>query len=240
MSQHTFITGQFVRIDQPLANVVERLLAALFDLMVMIFLTVTLLPFAMASTYSAGDDLTMTIFWYLLIVLPILCYHMICEYFFNGQSLGKMVVGLRVVAADGSKPSASSVFLRFLFFLIEGYTGFGLVVMLFTKDNQRLGDIAAGTYVIKTRYVYVANPFYAKKEMFPMNYRPVFPQAAELSLRQLEVIQETYYAKGAGAKVACVELAQKICQYLNLSVSGLSTHQFFGQLIYDYRYMTAE
>ncbi len=37
-----------------------------------------------------------------------------------------------------------------------------------------------------------------------------------------------------------VELAQKICQFLKINVSNVPVHQFFSQLIYDYRFVNAE
>ena len=242
MAQHTFITGQFVRIDQQLANTGQRVVAAILDLIFKFFLATALFSFlGLGGFFYDSEYESMTVFLYFFIViLPVLCYDMIFEYFCNGRSWGKMMMGLRVVAADGSKPSSSSIFFRFIFYLLEGYTGFGIVVMLFTKDNQRLGDIAGETYVIKTRTVYMGNMLAASKSQFPQGYVPVYPQVAQLSLRQVEVIQECYYAKGEDANSTKNDLAQKICQFLKISVSNVSVHQFFSQLIYDYRFLNAE
>ncbi len=243
MAQHTFITGQFVRIDQQLANAGQRVVAAILDLIFKFLLASSLISLVLGAGgvfYHYESENMNTFLYFFLVLLPVLCYDMIFEFFCNGRSLGKMIMGLRVVASDGSKPSSTSIFFRFIFYLLEGYTGFGIVVMLFTKDNQRLGDIAGETYVIKTRSVYMGNMLAAAKNQFPQGYVPVYPQAAQLSMRQVEVIQECYFAKGEDAYPTKVELAQKICQFLKINVSNVPIHQFFSQLIYDYRFINAE
>ena len=69
---------------------------------------------------------------------------------------------------------------------------------------------------------------------------PVFPQVTQLSLRQVEVIRECYFANGEDAYSTKIDLAQKICQVLKINVSNMNVQQFFSQLIYDYRFMNAE
>ena len=113
-------------------------------------------------------------------------------------------------------------------------------MMLFTKNNQRLGDLAGGTYVVKLKNVWLGNAYVNSLADFPPGYQPVYPQAAELSQRQMEVIQDAYFTHGADSESMRVELAQKVCEQLHLSVSGINTYQFFGQLAYDYRFMLAK
>lgn len=64
---------------------------------------------------------------------------------------GKNLMNIRVVKADGSTPGISSYLLRWLLFPIDSLLtgGFGLLVVLLTKNSQRMGDLAAGTMVIK-------------------------------------------------------------------------------------------
>lgn len=243
MTQHTFVTGQFVRIDQPLANVGQRALSSFIDIVMkgmlssFMAMVVAMLGYSVRFYY---DSSVLFALYYLLVFLPFLLYDPFVEYFCGGRTLGKMMMGLRVVTSDGSKPSFASTAIRSVFYLFEGYSGFGLVAMLFTKDNQRLGDLAADTYVIKERYVHVANMLAATKAMFPPNYRPSYPQVSELSLRQVEVIQETYYVRGILGEDLRLKLSQQICKYLKLNVSGLTTQQFLGQIVYDYRFLMAE
>ena len=61
-------------------------------------------------------------------------------------------MNIRVVKLDGS-PSIGSYLLRWLLFIVDGplTSGLGIFVILLTKNNQRLGDLAAGTMVIKEK-----------------------------------------------------------------------------------------
>lgn len=237
MAQHTFITGQFVRIDQQLANASQRAVSALIDILIKIIVGTIMM--GIVASLGLSWDHFFSVYTLLLFSL-ILLYDILFEYLNAGRTLGKMMMGLRVVTADGSKPSFATAFVRAVFFFVEGYSGFGIVAMLFTKDNRRLGDLAADTYVIKDKYIYMVNSLAAKKAMFPPDYRPTFPQVINLSLQQVEVIQETYYERGALGENLRLKLSQQICKFLNINVSGFTTQRFLSQLVYDYRFMMAE
>lgn len=237
MADHTFVTGQFVRIDQTLANAGDRAVAALLDLVVVVMIASSL-SMLLLPLWDEGE--LQFLIYVILYVLPLLLYNFLSEWLMKGRTLGKMALGLQVVGGDGSVPSVLSLFYRWVFFLVEGYTGFGLVMMLFTKNNQRLGDLAGGTYVVKLKNVWLGNAYVNSLADFPPGYQPVYPQAAELSQRQMEVIQDAYFTHGADSESMRVELAQKVCEQLHLSVSGINTYQFFGQLAYDYRFMLAK
>lgn len=236
MANHTFITGQFVRIGQKLANANSRVSAFLIDLLV-IFLLILLgnavLAVAFFSAFSDSDAYIISQFVLLAIILS---YPLWMEWFFKGQTLGKKALGIRVVGSDGSTPSFVNLFFRWIFLLVEGMSGFGIVVMLFTKNNQRLGDLAGGTYVVKVRKSFFGRTY--RPENFMPGYKPMFPQAAMLSEVQMEVLSETYYLNSNNAEEIRVQLCKKICDLLKLNVSNMTPHQFLGQIHYDYRYLT--
>lgn len=78
------------------------------------------------------------------------------SYFFllearDGQTLGKRLLGIRVVADDGGELSGTAVFLRALLRLIDGIFFYlvGFLTALVTEKNQRLGDLAGSTRVVK-------------------------------------------------------------------------------------------
>lgn len=80
-------------------------------------------------------------------------YYMIFEITTNGQSPGKYLLRLRVIKEGGYPISATDSAIRNLVRLADFmpfFYGTGLLVMLFSKHWQRLGDLAAGTLVIKT------------------------------------------------------------------------------------------
>ena len=73
----------------------------------------------------------------------------------TGGSLGKLATGVRVVKADGSRPGIGRALVRSLFWVIDGLPCcvplVGLVTMLATGRKQRVGDLVAGTFVVKAR-----------------------------------------------------------------------------------------
>ena len=148
MAESTIITGQFVRISQTPASIGERLLALVIDysLIVIYLYSVTTLIVKLHLSSGVG-----TVFFLCLVYLPVLLYSFLCEMFNHGQSFGKRLMNIRVVKSDGSTPSISAYLLRWLLFIIDGpgTGGLGLLVVLLTKNSQRLGDLAAGTMVIK-------------------------------------------------------------------------------------------
>ena len=80
-------------------------------------------------------------------------YPVIFEVMAQGQTVGKMALGIRVLCDDGTPvgwyQSTVRNFLRFVDFLPVLY-GTGLLSMLLQKDFKRLGDLAAGTFVVYT------------------------------------------------------------------------------------------
>lgn len=81
-------------------------------------------------------------------------YPVVFELRNNGQTPGKVLMGLMVVHQDGTPLSTAGALLRnllrFADFLPFAYLG-GLLCMLGTESFQRVGDLAAGTVVVYTR-----------------------------------------------------------------------------------------
>jgi len=80
-------------------------------------------------------------------------YHVICELAFRGQSLGKRIMGIRVVRADGSPMDPASSFLRNLLRFADTFFfcyHIALVTMIASRGFRRLGDWAGNTLVVYT------------------------------------------------------------------------------------------
>ncbi|MDE0042263.1 MAG: RDD family protein [Candidatus Poribacteria bacterium] len=79
-------------------------------------------------------------------------YYMIFEIATNGQSPGKRALGLRVIKVQGYPISFSDSAIRNIMRVVDMLPfayGIGLLTMLLNKNWQRLGDLAAGTLVVK-------------------------------------------------------------------------------------------
>ncbi len=91
-------------------------------------------------------------------------YEMLFELLWQGRTPGKAVLGLRVVGPDGGTPDPLSIVIRNSIRLFEGFTfaAVGLIAMASSEKAQRLGDIAANTYVTReprtNPFIYELNP----------------------------------------------------------------------------------
>jgi uncharacterized RDD family membrane protein YckC len=101
-------------------------------------------PDASASArFGAGDRL--------LIVVLVFGYYWGTEALWGGQTLGKRVLGIRVVRADGTKAGAGAIFVRTLLRIVDGLFLYlvALITVLATGPRrQRLGDLLAKTRVV--------------------------------------------------------------------------------------------
>jgi uncharacterized RDD family membrane protein YckC len=80
------------------------------------------------------------------------CYFVLLEWLWQGQTVGKRMYGLRVIGEDGSPATFTAVLVRNLARIIDFLPGFyavGLLSVIVTPRSQRLGDLAAGTYVVR-------------------------------------------------------------------------------------------
>jgi uncharacterized RDD family membrane protein YckC len=79
-------------------------------------------------------------------------YFILFEWLGNGQTLGKRMFGLRVIADDGAPAGFTAVLVRNLVRVVDflpGFYGLGLLAIVVSSRSQRLGDLAAGTFVVR-------------------------------------------------------------------------------------------
>jgi uncharacterized RDD family membrane protein YckC len=85
------------------------------------------------------------------VVVMFILYHPIVETLLRGISPGKRFVGLRIATLEGGVPNPGALLLRNLFRLIDSapiFYGVGLLMAMFNRNGQRLGDLAAGTLLV--------------------------------------------------------------------------------------------
>ena len=234
MAEKNIVTGQYVRIQQTPASIWDRIVARIIDSVVIIvflvgaFYFVSMLP-------SMPDNVEMTVMF--IIFLPVLLYDLLWEVFNNGRSFGKFLMGLRVVKADGSIPGLGSYMLRWLLYLIEGPTVgcLGLLPMLLTEHVQRFGDLAAGTMVIKKGKYHAMEVSLEEYSYLTPNYRPTFPQAADLTERQVAVIDQTLKPLSPDRWDRIAQLSQKVRQVLAIDPQ-MNDERFLYTVLHDYYY----
>ena len=142
---------------------------------------------------------------------------------------------------DGTVPSLSSYLLRWVLWLVDGplLSFLGVVVILINKHNQRIGDIAAGTMVIRIDSFSRLQVSLDEFQHLSRNYRPVYPQAADLSLEQVNSLSKAMQLDDNDPRIAT--LAEKVREVLGIqTVHERSDVSFLWQLVRDYQYFALE
>jgi len=239
MASSDIITGQFVCIEQTPASVGERILGSIIDYTVLILYDIGAL---LLMEYLSAQLKGITDFIYLAVaLLPVMFYSFICELLFNGQSLGKRILGTRVVMADGSSPSAGALLLRWMLIPVDVYLScLGLLFIICTRKNQRIGDLAAGTMVIKkpdmSRMRLSLSEFgYARRD-----YHPAYPEAQNLSYGQAEVIRKALEHDTPRNAQHINALAAKVAKHLGVTPKGGGNTDFLRTILHDYQFYALE
>src|SRR5712691_1436467 len=153
-------TPDHVVLRYDLAGAGNRGFAAVLDFLVatvIAFTAIVLLGIGAALLGVAGA-LSEASFFFLggltLIVTLVLiwAYFIMLEWLWNGQTIGKRIYKLRVINEDGSPAQFTAVLIRNLMRLVDflpAFYGVGVLSIVLTPKSQRLGDLAAGTYVVR-------------------------------------------------------------------------------------------
>ena len=236
MAETGILTGQYVRIEQAVASVGDRILAQLIDWGVVYSYLV--------MAIWIEEKLKIDNPWVIIITLLLwLFYTPFMELMNQGQTLGKKVMKMRVVKADGSRPSLGAYIMRWMLFLVDGpMTSFmGLIPMIMTKNNQRLGDLAAGTVVVKLQNYKKIQVSLDEYEYLSKNYTPRYVQAADLSLEQIEIIRRTLVqAEESSNFIKLSMLSDKVQEKLGISPAEHTDEQFLRRIVRDYQYYAIE
>ena len=224
-----FITSHNIEIDLELASVGDRILATIIDLLIMSAYAVLM------GIIAAGTDAgSMTVF---ILCIPLMFYSLLFEMFGQGQSPGKRSRDIKVVKLDGSSPTLSAYLLRWIFRLLDifiFYGGVGLLSMITTRNTQRLGDLVAGTAVIKVRDIGSAKAFKIPEP----DYKVQHPEVKILTEEQVHLLRKAVKMYHDHQNSDAVEqLSLKLKEKLNVS-SNLSHLAFLETIIQDYDHIS--
>jgi uncharacterized RDD family membrane protein YckC len=147
------VTGDAVLLDVRIAQLPVRAVGALIDIVV-ILIGYLISLFLWAATLSELDGAATAGIMVLFTVLVFVGYPLIFETATRGRSVGKMVMGLRVVSEDGGPERFRQAMFRALASVIEIWMLLGspaVICSMLSPKAQRIGDIFAGTVVISER-----------------------------------------------------------------------------------------
>jgi uncharacterized RDD family membrane protein YckC len=148
------VTGEGVVLDLRLARLPTRALAFGIDAVVLIALAVAV-TFVIGATVETADPALAATLMLVSIVAVLVGIPVTVETLSRGRSLGKLILGLRVVRDDGGPVRFRHALTRglagfFIDFWVTGGAG-AVICSILSKHAKRVGDVLAGTVVIKER-----------------------------------------------------------------------------------------
>ena len=243
MSEIQINTTQNVNINFTLASVGERVVAHIIDLIIkfaygMIIIWIFRSMFDNTNWMRDLDDWSL-ISIYVVLLFPAFVYTLVLESLFEGQTLGKKVMKIRVVKIDGYQASFVDYLIRWVFRIVDlnMLSGFiALISIIVTEKGQRLGDMTAGTSVISLKNRVLIS--HTILEEIGDNYRPLFPSVIKLSDNDMRIIKETFViAKRARDYDTLNKLRNKVEEVIEIR-SDQDTIPFIDVIIKDYNFYT--
>ena len=154
---HAIDTPELVAIEMPLAGIGSRFIAILIDTLLWIvgFFVLIIVFSLLAPAFHAFNRLSEQ--WVTAIVIFLLFllqwgYFTLFEAFWNGQTPGKKIARIRVIQRSGRPIGILESMARNFIRMVDQIPSFyavGIVAVFVTRQNQRLGDMAAGTLVVR-------------------------------------------------------------------------------------------
>ena len=241
-------TTQNVTITYELANVRDRLFAFLIDFFLIATLYYILLVFLLSTVgplLSASSGLLINFLVYFLPLFIFLFYCFAFEVYLHGQTIGKRMIGIKVVRLDGKEPGLTDYLLRSVFYLIDVFFSGGIIAALMigsTPRHQRLGDLTAHTTVIRVP----ARLPYRLRDVLRIesleDYEPQYPGIRQISEQDMLLVKTTlarYQSfPNSAHREALRNLANRLAILLELPKTPTDMVGFLKTLIRDYVVLT--
>lgn len=229
-----------VRIEYDLAAAISRVLAFFIDMMIVGFSWLLLV-------IAVDIRLPEAVIFLFLPLTIFLLYYFFSELLMDGQTLGKRLIGLKVVRIDGERLTPGDLLLRTFFLLPDAWFSLGIPAVLLISTSsraQRLGDMVAQTVVISIK----------KDEKVSLNdllsiqtvveYSPRFPSVRKLPESDMLFIKESIARQirynNEAHRQALLELANRCRKVLDIEeeTQGMQARELLETLLKDYIVLT--
>ena len=254
-----------VPINFDLAGLDKRFLAWVIDLAVRFVYIIIVNKLIINSIYY-NDSLTyeaiqeQLVIYKVILYLPIYFYFLSFEIFFHGQSVGKSLFKIRVASIDGYKPTTIQYLIRWVLRLVDvgilsivflqlggllnTYIGWllaipnliAIIILLNSNKQQRLGDLASGTVVIRLQpQVQLTDTIF---ENVSKAYTVRYPNVIKLSDRDITIIKNsilTYEKTGNDNTIWLI--AEKLQKVLDIKHID-HPYDMLNTVVIDYSYVT--
>lgn len=227
-------TPQNVTVEYELASVGDRIIATILDNLVFVVWAVVWI--GLFAALKVNDSI-MGLIGLFVVGVPWVFYHLLSEVFFNGQSLGKRARDLKVIRLDGTQPSLGDYLLRWLLRLIDISLMSGavaVITILINGKGQRLGDLAAGTTVVR---IHARTRLDDTLVLPDAHYQAVFPQAAALTTEDVTLIRQLFQQGVSRQNYMLInEVANKVKELTGIQ-TDLQDEPFLRTLLRDYAHL---
>lgn len=229
------MTGSYVTLTHRLASEGSRVFAVLLDWFfrgIVVWLALSIL----GAFYSSDEWIEML--FQVLIYMYFACSSMVSEYVFRGQTLGKRLMGIRVLSDKCEPPSFLQCFLRWLCFSVDILV---VGIVMLSKTSRRLGDIASGCYVVRTADRQALNLDTDMEFKYAgVGYTPEIEGVKDLTDKEVGIVYNTLYnPMYSGFKSG---LAKKLrARFSDANLKGFEANddtEFLHRVWQDYKYYT--
>lgn len=246
MRKITVTTAQKVAIDFEVASLRDRIIAFFIDFLILFGAVFILWMGATVLLVSSREENKALIYFLIFVILPIVIFYHLCfEVLRDGQSPGKLVMGMRVLKVDGQIPEIGDYFVRWVFRFIDLFSSGGsIAVVLISSSNrgQRLGDVLSNTVVIK----YKGTSRFSLNDILKIqslnDYVPNYKQVKELSEEDVLIIKQALDRvkryPNSQSKKALSETVKKVKKVLKIEEEIKKDDEFLTTVLKDYIVLT--
>ncbi|MEO8534034.1 MAG: RDD family protein [Flavobacterium sp.] len=244
MSELSINTTQNVKINFKAASAGERIGSYFVDLVVKVAygIVISLIFFywlqldKLLNTLDTWSRMSIILFLY----FPIIIYSITLESIFEGQTIGKKLIKIKVVKIDGYQAGFGDYLMRWFFRLVDISIMGGiiaLVTVVSSKKGQRLGDMVAGTSVITLKNK--INISHTILEEIGDSYVPTYPLVIKLSDNDMRIIKETFQSAELKNDYETIhKLVAKIESVSGIKNQSGNERDFLRVILKDYNFYT--
>lgn len=241
MNTISITTSQNIELEYALGSLGDRILGRVLDFVVLTAWCViifTAIGFGNLERFIANNTWLMII----AIAFPVAFYDLLSEMLFNGQSIGKKVMGIKVISLTGDQANFGQYLIRWLFRLVDfSFSGslVALILVAVSEKKQRLGDIVAGTVLVKTKpRTAISDTIYSAAPA--QDYAVSYPEVINLKDQDVQLIKDILKSVSRSGNVQlALQAQQKIESVLGISSRHPDPRSFLYAVLTDYNYLTA-
>lgn len=262
-------TTQNVKLNFQLSDVGTRIVAFVIDFIILLayfyFMNTLLDKLNLGALFVEGSSINAIS---TLAFIPMVLYSLILEIAFGGQTVGKMIMKLKVVKIDGFQASNVDFIIRWFFRLIDVYgfimiiiiaqflssffDGFWNVLLMFALALSPIAGLITmvlsknrqrfGDMVAGTTVISLKNKTnisHTILEELKTDYKPTYASVIKLSDNDVRIIKETFIAaKNNKDFPILIKLRDKIEEVTGIRKSQNSDIEFIETILKDYNFYT--